>query len=205
MSKSLFLVEASNEGFRRGKILEKIGQKAQDTTELFFDNVRIPADCLLGKEGYGLQYLMQELPTERLLVAIWAQAVAETVFARTVDYVFEREAFGQLIGEFQATKFTLAEVRTELEVGRSFVNSCVNGVLEGKLSNESAAMAKMWLSEMQGRVVDRCLQLFGGNGYMWEYPVARAYADSRAQRIYGGSNEIMREIVSRDIQQRHKQ
>jgi len=204
-SKSLFLVEAKNEGFQRGRLLEKIGQKAQDTAELFFDDARIPADALLGSEGQGLQYLMQELPTERLLVGIWAQAAAEAAFERTVEYVFERKAFGQPVGNFQATKFALADIRTELEVGRSFLNNCVNSQLQGSLTSEVAAMAKLWLSEMQGRVVDRCLQLFGGNGYMWEYPVARSYADSRAQRIYGGTSEIMKEIISRDIQQRHMQ
>ncbi|PHQ71167.1 MAG: acyl-CoA dehydrogenase [Sneathiella sp.] len=202
-SKSLFLVDTKTEGFHRGRLLEKIGQKAQDTAELFFDDVRVPADAMLGEEGMGLQYLMQELPVERLFVGVWAQAVAETVFERTADYVYERKAFGQPIGNFQSIKFTLADIRTELEVGRSFLNDCVGRVLQGNLTSEVASMAKIWLSEMQGRTVDQCLQLFGGYGYMWEYPVARAYADSRAQRIYGGTNEIMKEIISRGIQHRH--
>lgn len=202
-SKSLFLLDAKTKGFERGRLLEKVGQKAQDTAELFFDEVRLPAEAMLGEEGRGLQYLMQELPVERLLVGVWAQAIAEKVFERTVDYVFERKAFGQTIGNFQATKFTLSEVRTELEVGRSFLNDCVVRLLAGELTGETAAMAKYWLSDMQCRVIDRCLQLFGGYGYMWEYPVARAYADARAQRIYGGANEIMKEIISRGIQQRN--
>jgi alkylation response protein AidB-like acyl-CoA dehydrogenase len=158
---------------------------------------------MLGEEGGGLKYLMQELPVERLLVGVWAQAIAERVFERTVDYVFERKAFGQTIGDFQTAKFTLSEVRTELEVGRAFLNDCVARLLQKRLSGETAAMAKYWLSDMQGRVIDRCLQLFGGYGYMWEYPVARAYADARAQRIYGGANEIMKEIIARGIQQRN--
>ncbi len=202
-SKSLFLVDAKTEGFRRGRLLEKVGQKAQDTAELFFDEVRVPTSAMLGEEGGGLKYLMQELPVERLLVGVWAQAIAERVFERTVDYVFERKAFGQTIGDFQTAKFTLSEVRTELEVGRAFLNDCVARLLQKRLSGETAAMAKYWLSDMQGRVIDRCLQLFGGYGYMWEYPVARAYADARAQRIYGGANEIMKEIIARGIQQRN--
>ncbi|WP_340151343.1 acyl-CoA dehydrogenase family protein [uncultured Sneathiella sp.] len=202
-SKSLFLVDTKTKGFERGRLLEKVGQKAQDTAELFFDDVRVPGDAMLGEEGMGLKYLMQELPVERLLVGVWAQAVAETVFERTSDYVYERKVFGQSVGDFQSTKFTLADIRTELEVGRSFLNDCASRVVQGKLTSEVASMAKIWLSEMQGRVIDRCLQLFGGYGYMWEYPVARAFADARAQRIYGGTNEIMKEIISRGIQQRH--
>ncbi len=202
-SKSLFLVDTKTKGFERGRLLEKVGQKAQDTAELFFDDVRVPGDAMLGEEGMGLKYLMQELPVERLLVGVWAQAVAETVFERASDYVYERKAFGQSVGDFQSTKFTLADIRTELEVGRSFLNDCASRVVQGKLTSEVASMAKIWLSEMQGRVIDRSLQLFGGYGYMWEYPVARAFADARAQRIYGGTNEIMKEIISRGIQQRH--
>jgi alkylation response protein AidB-like acyl-CoA dehydrogenase len=198
-TKSIFLVETFRDGFRRGQLLEKVGQKAQDTTELFLDEVRVPADALLGEAGNGLGYLMQELPTERLLIAISALALTETVFAQTVDYVHQRRAFGKAIAEFQVTRFTLAELKTEIEVGKAFVDNCIDEVLNGTLGTSRASMAKLWLTEMQGRVIDRCVQLFGGYGYMWEYPVARAFANARGQRIYGGSNDIMKEIIAREI------
>lgn len=198
-AKSIFLVETDRPGFRRGRLLEKLGQKAQDTAELFFDEVRVPAGALLGEEGRGMAYLMQELPSERLLIAISGLALADAIYAQTVDYVRERRAFGQAVGDFQATRFALAEIRTDLEVGRAFVDDCVRRVLDGALDTARASMAKLWLTEMQGRVVDRCVQLFGGYGYMWEYPVARAFANARGQRIYGGTSDIMKEIIARDI------
>jgi acyl-CoA dehydrogenase len=192
-------VETFHDGFRRGQLLEKVGHKAQDTTELFLDEVRVPADALLGEAGKGLGSLMQELPAERLLIAISALALAEAVFTQTVDYVHQRRAFGKAIAEFQATRFTLAELKTEIEVGKALVDNCVDEVLNGTLGTSRASMAKLWLTEMQGRVIDRCVQLFGGYGYMWEYPVARAFANARGQRIYGGSNDIMKEIIAREI------
>ncbi|WP_428394395.1 acyl-CoA dehydrogenase family protein [Lichenicoccus sp.] len=198
-SKSIFLVETDRPGFRRGRLLEKVGQKAQDTTELFLDDVRVPVEALLGEEGKGMAYLMQELPIERLIIAISALALTEAVFAETLKYVRERRAFGQLVADFQVTRFTLAELKTDIEVGRAFVDDCVGKILLGTLDTSRASMAKLWLTEMQGRVVDRCVQLFGGYGYMWDYPVARAFANARGQRIYGGSSDIMKEIIARDI------
>ena len=198
-AKSIFLVETDRPGFRRGRLLEKLGQKAQDTAELFFDEVRVPADALLGGEGRGMSYLMQELPSERLLIAISGLALADAIYAQTLDYVRERRAFGQAVADFQTTRFALAEIKTDLEVGRAFIEDCVSRVLHGTLDTARASMAKLWLTEMQGRVVDRCVQLFGGYGYMWEYPVARAFANARGQRIYGGTSDIMKEIIARDI------
>lgn len=198
-AKSIFLVETNRKGFRRGRLLEKVGQKAQDTAELFFDEMRLPADSLLGEEGRGMAYLMQELPSERLFIAIASLAAAEAAFVQTLAYVKERHAFGRAIGEFQVTRFALAEMNTEIEVGRAFIDSCVAEVLAGTLTAARASMAKLWLTEMQGRVVDRCVQLFGGYGYMWEYPVARAFSNARSQRIYGGTSDMMKEIIARDI------
>ncbi len=198
-AKSLFLVETDRPGFRKGRLLEKVGQKAQDTAELFLDEVRVPADALLGEENRGLAHLMQELPRERLLIAISGLASAQTAFDLTVAYVRERRAFGKMIGDFQSTRFALAEMKAELEVGKAFVSDCVAAVLSGTLGTTRASIAKLWVTEMQGRIVDRCVQLFGGYGYMWEYPIARAFANARAQRIYGGSNEIMKEIIARDV------
>lgn len=198
-AKSIFLVETDQPGFRRGRLLEKVGHKAQDTAELFLDEVRVPADALLGTEGRGLSHLMQELPSERLLIAISGLALADAIYAQTVAYVRERRAFGQAVGDFQATRFALAEIKTDLEVGRAFVEDCIRRVLEGTLDTARASMAKLWLTEMQGRIVDRCVGLFGGYGYMWEYPVARAFANARGQRIYGGTSDIMKEIIAREI------
>jgi alkylation response protein AidB-like acyl-CoA dehydrogenase len=197
--KSIFLVETNSPGFRRGRLLEKIGQKAQDTAELFFDDVRVPADALLGTEGRGMGHLMQELPTERLLIAISALALSEAAFEQTVNYVRERRAFGQAVGQFQVTRFALAEMKTEIEVGRAFLEDCISRVLAGTIDNIRAAMAKLWLTELQGRVIDRCVGLFGGYGYMWDYPIARAFANARGQRIYGGTSDIMKEIVAREF------
>jgi alkylation response protein AidB-like acyl-CoA dehydrogenase len=196
---SLIIVEANREGFSRGRNLEKIGLKAQDTSELFFDNVRVPATNMIGEEGRGFAYLMNELPRERLLVAISAVAVMESALKWTIDYTRERKAFGKAIAEFQNTRFKLAEVKTEVTVARVFLDDCVSKFLRGELDITTAAMAKWWLTELQGRVVDTCLQLHGGYGFMWEYPIARAYADSRIQRIYAGTTEIMKEIVARSL------
>ena len=196
---SLVLVEREREGFERGRNLEKLGLKAQDTSELFFDNVRVPRTNLLGGEGQGFYYLMQELAWERLQVAIGGIASAEGALERTIAYCKERQAFGRPIAKFQNTRFKLAEMQTEVQIGRVFVDRCLELVLDDKLDVATAAMAKLWISEMQGRVIDECLQLHGGYGYMWEYPIARAYADSRVQRIYAGTNEIMKELISRAI------
>ena len=198
-AKSILLVETDRPGFRRGRLLQKVGQKAQDTAELFLDEVRVPSTALLGDEDRGMSYLMQELPSERLLIALSALANADAVYQQTVDYVRERRAFGQAIGDFQATRFALAEIRTDIEVGRAFIDDCIDRVLVGTLDTVRASMAKLWLTEMQGRCVDRCVQMFGGYGYMWEYPVARAFANARGQRIYGGTSDIMKEIIARDI------
>jgi alkylation response protein AidB-like acyl-CoA dehydrogenase len=196
---SLLVVERGMEGFRRGRKLEKIGLHAQDTAELFFDNVRVPAANLLGEEGRGFAYLMSNLPQERLTIAIKAVAACEFGLAVTAQYCRERSAFGQPIGTFQASRFALAEMQTETQVARVFVDRCIEELNAGQLSNEAAAMAKWWTTELEGRVLDRCLQLHGGYGYMLEYPIARAYLDARVQRIYGGTNEIMKEIIGRSM------
>ena len=194
---SLVLVEGSREGFRRGRNLEKVGMKAQDTSELFFDDVRVPFENLLGEPGQGFTYLMQELPQERLLVGITAVAATEAALAWTIKYTRERQAFGQAIADFQHVRFRLAELKTETQVGRIFLDRCMEAHLEGRLDVETAAMCKYWLTDLQCRVIDECLQLHGGYGYMWEFPIARAFAD--AQRIYAGTNEIMKELISRTL------
>ena len=196
---SLIIVETGTPGFRKGKRLKKIGLKSQDTSELFFDDVRVPAGNLLGKEGEGFIYLMQKLPWERLQIAITAHASAQAAIDHTVQYVQDRKAFGQPIGEFQNTRYKLAECQTEVEVGRVFVDKCLEMQIAGTLDSATASMAKLWASEMQGRVLDTCLQLHGGYGFMWEFPVAQAYADARVQRIYGGTSEIMKELISRQM------
>jgi alkylation response protein AidB-like acyl-CoA dehydrogenase len=196
---SLMVVERGMEGFERGRNLEKIGQHSQDTAELSFSGVRVPAANLLGEEGEGFRYLVSNLPQERLSIAASAVAAAEAALGWTLEYVRERKAFGQPIGSFQSSRFTLAEVRTEVEVARTYVDRCAQALNEGELTAEDAAMAKWWCTDLQGRVVDRCLQLFGGYGYMVEYPIARAYADARVTRIYGGANEIMKEIIGRSM------
>jgi alkylation response protein AidB-like acyl-CoA dehydrogenase len=194
---SLLVVERGTPGFERGRNLEKIGTHAQDTAELFFDDARVPAENLLGNEGEGFAYLVSNLPQERLSIAVAAIAAAEAALGWTVEYVRDRKAFGTPIGSFQNTRFELAEMRTEVDVGQAYVDRCVEALNAGELTAEDAAGAKWWCTELQGRVVDRCLQLHGGYGYMLEYPIARAYADARVTRIYGGSNEIMKEIVGR--------
>ncbi|HEY2142563.1 MAG TPA: acyl-CoA dehydrogenase family protein [Solirubrobacteraceae bacterium] len=196
---SLLVIERGMEGFSRGRNLEKIGQHAQDTAELSFADVRVPMKNLLGEEGEGFRYLVSNLPQERLSIAASAVAAAEAALGWTLEYVRERRAFGQPIGSFQSARFTLAEIRTETEIARAYVDRCVQALDAGELSAEDAAMAKWWCTELQGRVVDRCLQLHGGYGYMLEYPIARAFADARVTRIYGGANEIMKEIVGRSM------
>jgi alkylation response protein AidB-like acyl-CoA dehydrogenase len=193
------VVERDTPGFDRGRNLEKIGTHAQDTAELFFDDALVPAENLLGNEGEGFAYLVSNLPQERLSIAVAAVAAAEAALGWTVEYVRDRKAFGAPIGSFQNTRFELAEMRTEVDVGQAYVDRCVEALNAGDLTAEDAAGAKWWCTELQGRVVDRCLQLHGGYGYMLEYPIARAYADARVTRIYGGSNEIMKEIVGRSM------
>ncbi|WP_447593742.1 acyl-CoA dehydrogenase family protein [Aquipseudomonas campi] len=196
---SLFLVEANTPGFAKGKRLEKVGMKAQDTSELFFQDVRVSKDNLLGKEGMGFVYLMQELPQERLTVGIGAISSAEAALKWTLDYTRERKAFGKPVADFQNTRFKLAEIATEVQIGRVFVDRCLELHLQKKLDVPTAAMLKYWGTDLQCKVLDECVQLHGGYGYMWEYPVARAWADSRVQRIYAGTNEIMKEIISRSL------
>ena len=198
---SLVVVETRGlAGFRRGRILDKIGQKGQDTAELFFDDVRVPADHLLGgEEGRGLHQLMAQLPWERTIVAVAAVAAIELAVELTVGYVKEREAFGQKLIELQNTRFTLAECATAARVARVFVDDCVARVQAGTLDAATAAMAKWWTTEQQCQVIDRCLQLFGGYGYMREYGIAKLYADARVQKIYGGANEIMKELIARGL------
>ena len=194
---SLLLVEADTPGFSKGSNLEKVGMKAQDTSELFFQDVRVPRANLLGKEGMGFAYLMQELPQERLSVGLNAVANAEAALEWTTTYVKERRAFGKPVAELQNTRFKLAEVATEISVARTFVDRCLELHIQGKLDVPTAAQVKYWSTDMQCKVLDECLQLHGGYGYMLEYPIARAWADARVQRIYAGTNEIMKEIISR--------
>ncbi|MEU5696067.1 acyl-CoA dehydrogenase family protein [Actinosynnema sp. NPDC020468] len=196
---SLLVVETTAPGFRRGRVLDKIGLKGQDTAELFFDDVRVPASNLLGAEGQGFVQLMEQLPQERLLIAVASVAGIEAAVDLTLDYVKDRTAFGRELIKFQNTRFTLAECATEARVTRAFVDECVQSHLEGRLDVPTAAMAKWWASERLCRVVDECVQLFGGYGYMTEYPIARAWADARVQKIYGGTNEIMKEIIARSL------
>ena len=194
---SLILVEGERDGCAKGRKLEKIGLLSADTSELFFDDVRVPVENLIGEEGQGFRYLMQELPWERLQLAIVAVASAEAALRWTRDYTGERHAFGQAIGAFQNTRFKLAELRTEVQIARVFVDRCIALSLEDKLDVETAAMAKYWTTDLQCKVIDECVQLHGGYGYMRDYPIGRAFVDARAQRIYGGTNEIMKDIISR--------
>lgn len=196
---SLFLVEADTPGFSKGKRLEKVGMKAQDTSELFFQDVRVPKENLLGQAGMGFAYLMQELPQERLTVGIGALASAEAALKWTLDYTRDRKAFGKAIAEFQNTRFKLAEMATEIQIGRVFVDRCLELHLQRKLDVPTAAMLKYWGTDLQCKVLDECVQLHGGYGFMWEFPVARAWADARVQRIYAGTNEIMKEIIARSL------
>ena len=196
---SLIVVERGMDGFERGRNLDKIGMHAQDTAELFFTDVRVPLANRLGEEGEGFRYLVTNLPQERLSIAATGVAAARTAFEQTLAYVTERRAFGQPVGAFQNTRFRMAEMATEIELGQTFIDRCVLALNAGELTAEEASMAKWWCTELQGRVVDACVQLHGGYGYMAEFPVARAYADARVTRIYGGTTEIMKEIIGRNL------
>jgi alkylation response protein AidB-like acyl-CoA dehydrogenase len=196
---SLLVVERGMKGFDRGRNLDKVGLHAQDTAELFFDNVRVPAANLLGEEGKGFTYLMQNLARERLAIGAAALAGAEAAFEWTLEYCKTREAFGRPIGKFQHNRFTLAEMKTELTVARPFTDRCVVAESDGALGAEEAAMLKWWNTELLVKVVDRCVQLHGGYGYMTEYPIAKAYQDARIQTIFGGTTEIMKEIIGRGL------
>jgi alkylation response protein AidB-like acyl-CoA dehydrogenase len=196
---SLVVIEDGMEGFTRGRNLEKIGLHAQDTAELFFDDVRVPVANLLGEEGKGFLHLVHNLPQERLSLATGSIAHAQAAFGWTLDYVKERHAFGQPISSFQTVKHTMAEMRTELDIGQTYIDSQIVALNEGRLTAEEAAKAKWWVTELENRVISGCLQLFGGWGYMEEYPIARAFRDARVQTIYGGTTEIMKEIVGRSL------
>lgn len=196
---TLFLVDTSLPGFNRGKNLDKLGMKAQDTSELFFDNLRVPASAMLGGEGEGFKIMMTKLSQERLAQAIRSATVTETVIEWTVDYTSERKAFGQTIADFQNTQFVLADLKARAVMARVFTDKCIDLFMQGKLDPVDAAMAKMTTSELHCETVDKCLQLFGGWGYMWEYPICRAYADARIVKIAGGSIEIMKTIIAREM------
>jgi len=199
---SLFLVEANAPGFTKGKPLHKLGLKAQDTCELFFDNVRLPADSLLGGADFlnrGFICLMEQLPWERLQIAIGAVAASQAAIGWTLDFVKQRHLFGQPVASFQNTRFKLAEMQTEVQVARVFVDKCTELLMQDKLDTATASMAKYWTTDLQCKVMDECVQLHGGSGFMWEYPITRAYADARVQRIYGGTNEIMKEVITRSM------
>ncbi len=196
---SLILVERGMPGFEKGKRLKKLGLKAQDTAELFFSDVRIPAGNLLGGEGQGFIYLMQELPWERMQIAIGAVASAQQAIDETMAYVRERKAFGTPVSTFQNTRFKIAEMQSQVQMARIFVDHCIATLLKGELDGATAAMAKLTTTEIQAKVIDECLQLHGGYGFMWEYGIARSYADARVSRIYGGTNEIMKEVIARSL------
>lgn len=198
---SIFIVEAAKApGFRVGKLIDKIGLKGQDTTELFFDDMRLPADALLGEaEGRGFAQLMGDLPYERTIIGVISVTAMEGALAATLAYVRERQVFGQRLADLQNTKFKLAEIATQVKVARVFIDDCITRLAQGTLDTATASMAKLWCSETQGRVIDECLQLFGGYGYTTEYLIGRMYTDARIQRIYGGSNEIMKEVISRAL------
>lgn len=196
---SLILVEADRPGFRRGKNLHKLGHLSSDTSELFFDDVRVPASNMLGSGGGAMGALMSELPQERLTIALHSIAAAQKAFDLTKDYVQQRKAFGAPVGSFQNTRFKLADLKSDLAVGWAYVDQCLHEHLERKLTTYAASTAKLWVTEMHGRLVDQCLQFFGGYGFMREYEICRLYADARVLRIYGGTSEIMRELVSRSL------
>ncbi|MDT5210327.1 MAG: acyl-CoA dehydrogenase [Mycobacterium sp.] len=195
----LVLETADAAGFRVGRILEKVGMKAQDTAELFFDDVLVPAENLLGEEGAGYGYAMRQLAHERLVVAVWGTAVLESAVEETVKYTKDRHAFGSSLFDMQNTRFELAECATIARIARVFVDDCIERHLRGELDAMTASMAKAWVSDMQVAVIDRCVQLFGGYGYMLEYPIARMFVDSRAQKIYAGANEVMKELIARSL------
>jgi alkylation response protein AidB-like acyl-CoA dehydrogenase len=196
---SLLVLERGMEGFERGRNLDKLGLHAQDTAELFFNDVRVPVANRLGDEGQGFLYLVTNLPQERLSIAVTGVAAARAAFEATLAYVKERKAFGQPIGSFQHSRFVMAELATQIEVAQSFIDSCVLALNDGELTAEEAAMAKWWCTELQGRVMDAGLQLHGGYGYMAEYPISRAYADARVTRIYGGTTEIMKDLIGKSL------
>jgi acyl-CoA dehydrogenase len=198
---SLMVVETGNAaGFRRGRKLKKLGLDSADTSELFFEDVRLPPENLLGtEEGQGFAQLMNDLPRERLMVTVHAQAMIERALALTIDYVKQREAFGKKIIEFQNTQFTLAECKSEATIARVFHDHCIERYLNGALDTVTASMAKYWLTDLQGKIIDRCLQLFGGYGYMEEFPISRMYRDARVMRIYAGTNEIMKLLIARSL------
>ena len=196
---TLFLVDGGLPGFSRGRNLEKLGMHAQDTSELFFQDVELSGDARLGAEGQGFILLMKELAWERLQIAIAGIASAEAALQATVDYVRQRKVFGQTVFDFQTTKHKLAELKTEIQIGRTFVDRCIQHIMDGDLDATTAAMAKYWITDLQCKVIDQCLQLHGGYGYMTEYSITRAYADARVQRIYGGTNEIMKELIARTL------
>ena len=203
---SLFLVDTKTPGFRRGRKLKKVGNHAQDTAELFFDDMHVPADALLGEaENQGWHQLMHGLAQERMVVAVRSMAMARAAFETTLEHVRSRIAFGKPIASFQNTRFKLAELETDIDVGQPFVDLCIGSLADGSLSPEMAAKAKLWTTELADRVLDECVQLHGGYGYMWEYPVARAWADARVHRIYAGTNEVMKQIISRNYIDRERQ
>ena len=196
---SLLVVDTSMKGFSKGRRLKKMGLKGQDTAELFFDNVEVPAENLLGLENQGFIYLMQELPWERMQIAIAAVAKSEAALEWTRRYVTDRKAFGKPVASFQNTRFKLAELATEVQIARVFVDKCIELLMQKKLDTATASMCKYWTTDLECKVMDECVQLHGGYGYMWEFPIARAYVDARVQRIYGGTNEIMKEVISRSL------
>jgi acyl-CoA dehydrogenase len=198
---SILMVETKSlKGYRVGRVLDKMGMKAQDTAELFFEDMRVPAANLLGgEEGRGLRQLMSDLPYERVILAVSGVAAMEGALAATLAYVRERKAFGHVIAEFQNTRFKLAEAATITRVARTFVDRCIQDVIDGRLDTATASMAKYWVSDMQQQVIDECVQLHGGYGYMNEYLVSRMFADARVQRIYAGTNEIMKEVIGRSL------
>jgi alkylation response protein AidB-like acyl-CoA dehydrogenase len=196
---SLIVVERGAEGFERGRKLDKVGMKAQDTAELFFREVRVPAENLIGQEGRGFYHMMGNLPTERLAIAVAALASAQRAFEVTLEYAKDRTAFGRPIGEFQANRFALADIKAKLAAARVYVDGCIMALVEGELTPEEAAAAKYWTTETGWAVIDRCMQLFGGYGYVNEYEIARIWRDSRVQRVFGGTSEIMQEIVGRSL------
>jgi len=196
---TLFTMKADSPGFARGRNLEKVGLSSGDTSEMSFVDVRLSAADILGGEGEGFANLMNELPRERLILGVGCVGAADGILEQTVSYVCERRAFGELLSSFQNTRFELADVKTEIELNRALTEKCIDKYIDGTLTTEEASMVKLASSEMQGKVVDRCLQLFGGYGYMKEYPIARAYVDARVQRIYGGTSEVMKELIARGL------
>jgi len=196
---TLFLVDGGLSGFSKGRNLEKLGMHAQDTSELFFQDVELSSGARLGAEGQGFILLMKELAWERLQIAIGGIASAEAALQSTLDYVRQHKVFGQTVFDFQTTKHKLAELKTGVQIGRAFVDRCIQQMMVGELDATTAAMAKYWITDLQCKVIDQCLQLHGGYGYMMEYPIARAYADARVQRICGGTNEIMKELIARTL------